>query len=136
MPTFAVDWDGTCVEQKWPAQGKWLPGAVEALQTFDRLGTVIIHSVRIAPVKPFTENKGIPKPGEERPIHPHRVRKEINYIQRMLDKAGLGHMEIWQRPYKPPAAIYIDDRALRFEGDWEKTVDDALRLIQPQIGGK
>jgi len=131
MPTFAVDWDGTCVESKYPEEGDWLPGALETLYTLDRLGEVIIHSVRVAPVAPFTEG-AIPKPGEETPI-PEQAEREYNYIRRMLDVAGLAHVEIWQRPYKPPAMVYIDDRAIRFEGDWNATLDEVLEKIQPVL---
>lgn len=125
MPTFAVDWDGTCVEQVYPEEGDWLPGAVEALRVLDRHGTVVIHSVRVAPVAPFTSTNGIPKPGEETPI-PEQSKQEVAYIQRMLDSVGLGHIEIWQRPYKPPAVCYIDDRAIKFDGDWNTALDQAL----------
>jgi len=132
VPTFAVDWDGTCVALKYPEEGDWLPGAVAALYTLDRLGTVIIHSVRIAPVAPFSETGGIPAPGEEVPI-PEQAAREVAYIRRMLEEVGLGHVEIWQRPYKPPAMVYIDDKAVRFEGDWRTTIDEVLEKIQPAL---
>jgi len=131
VPTFAVDWDGTCVANKYPEQGEWLPGAVEALYILDQLGTIIIHSVRVAPVKPFTEGRAIPAPGDEEPFTDGQPEREVAYIREMLDEVGLGHVEIWRRPYKPPAAIYIDDRAIRYTGDWDKTIVDVLDVLAP-----
>jgi hypothetical protein len=128
MPIIAVDWDGTCVEDVYPECGEWLPGAVKALRAFDSIGTVIIHSVRVAPVAPFKDGK-VPLPGEEVPI-PDQAESEYQYIRSMLDKVGLGHIEIWRRPYKPPADIYIDDRALCFEGDWEDTLREVFWLMR------
>ena len=26
--------------------------------------------------------------------------------------------------FKPPALVYVDDRAVRFRGDWEQTIDE------------
>lgn len=129
--TFVIDWDGTCVENKYPEQGDWLPGAVNALHLFDRLGTAIIFSVRIAPVKPFTEGKAIPHPGTETPFDDGQPEREIAYIQRKLDEANLGHLEIWQRSYKPPAFVYIDDRAVHFDGDWHKTIETVMERMAP-----
>jgi hypothetical protein len=31
--------------------------------------------------------------------------------------------------YKPAAALYIDDKGYRFEGDWEKTYNDVQKLL-------
>jgi predicted phosphatase len=74
----------------------------------------------------------MPKPGEETPI-PEQAKREYAYIRRMLDEVGLEHVEIWQRPYKPPAIVYIDDKAIRFEGDWRATMDMVLEKIQPVL---
>lgn len=127
MPTFAVDWDGTLVENVYPEQGDWLPGAKDALYLFDRLGTVIVHSVRIAPVMPAP---GQPF-GEMAEFVDYDPSAEVAYIQRMLDEAGLGHIEIWQRPFKPPATFYIDDKAIRFDGDWPTTIEAVMNKLTP-----
>ena len=37
-PTIVIDWDGTLVEEVYPAQGWWLPGAVDALWAFVKAG--------------------------------------------------------------------------------------------------
>ena len=49
----------------------------------------------------------------------------------MLVAEGLGHIEIWQRGYKPPATVYIDNKGVNFDGDWDATLDRVLDLIAP-----
>lgn len=123
--TFVVDWDGTCVENTYPDQGDWQEGARDALYLLDRLGTVIIYSVRIAPVKPFLRGI-VPPAGSEEPFEDNQPEREYAYIRSMLDQAGLGHVEIWQRAYKPPAFVYIDDRAVHHTGSWKDTIEEVL----------
>lgn len=128
MPTFAVDWDGTVVENVYPDRGDWLPGAERALKVLDSLGTVIIHSVRVAPIMPAPGQAfgGVVEFVEFDPTD------EVNYIQGMLDEIGLGHIEIWTRPFKPPASVYIDDKAVRFL-NWEQTIEDTLNILNKPL---
>lgn len=108
MYTFAVDWDGTLVENAWPLMGEWLPGAVHALKALDALGKVVIHSCRVAPWEFDSE-------GQWRIWRdPKDTANSIAEVQEMLAAVGLGHIEIWTRDFKPPALVYIDDRAVRF----------------------
>jgi Domain of unknown function (DUF6378) len=109
---FAVDWDGTCVEDVWPGMGDWLPGAVEALRELDSIGEVVIHTVRVAPLSYM----------EAGWRHHKETREAIQEIEKMLEAEGLGHIEVWTRPYKPPAVVYIDDKAMTFRGNWPETV--------------
>lgn len=123
-PIIAVDWDGTCVEQVWPKQGKWLPGAVRALERLTLDYTVYIWSTRIVGVSYYDWSK---------PLQAETVNKEIAYIRRMLDKAGLDEVEVFvsypgDRPGKLSAVAYIDDKAVRFEGNWPKTLRQLKRL--------
>lgn len=114
-PRVSVDWDGVCVKNDWPNRPTaWLPGAKRALRALDELGyEIVIFSCRVAPVQYGTDDV---------PRDPEETAAEIRYIQRMLDRAGLGHVEIWTRPYKPPAVAYIDDRAVAFTGSWRETL--------------
>lgn len=105
--TFAVDWDGTCVTDSWPAMGEWNHGAIEALHAMTELGHVVIHTCRIAPMEVY--NQSIPR-------DPALVQQEINGIRAMLDAQGLHTVEVWTKPYKPPAVEYIDNRARRYAG--------------------
>ena len=122
-PRVAIDWDGTLVPSAWPEQPReWLPGAKRALKALDDLDyEIVIYSCRIAPFAfpsaPSSEDDVLRDPEE--------TAREIRYIQSMLDSIGLGHVEIWTRAYKPPAILYIDDRAHQFDGDWRK----ALRAV-------
>lgn len=129
MLTFCVDWDGTCVENVYPEQGDWLPGAVEALYWMHARGTVIIQSVRTAPVMPAP---GQPF-GAVVDFVEYDATEEVAYIRKMLDNVGLTDVEIWLRPYKPPATFYIDDKGIRFEGEWYSTLaqmEGLLRLAE------
>ena len=74
-----------------------------------------------------------------------RGHKLIIYSSRAFSRLGHSHqrdaMKSWLRihkiPYdkiategKPPAHVYLDDRALRFIGDWEQTFIDLLELAE------
>ncbi len=126
--TFAVDWDGTCVEAVWPEMGEWLPGAVLGLKALDRLGNVVIHSARVAPFEYHP-------PGREIVWRDETVTaNEVLAIKSMLAEIGLGHIEVWTRPYKPPALVYIDDRAIPFRGDWNRVLISTVRAIEAWEG--
>ena len=88
-----------------------------ALYRLAELGTVVIHSCRVAPFE-FHE------PGREIVWRDEgATAQEILAIRDILDSVGLGQIEVWTRPYKPPALVYIDDRGYRFDGDWGKAVE-------------
>lgn len=121
---IAVDWDGTCVKNVWPKQGDWLPGAKKALKELLKTYQVYIWSVRIVGVSYQDWNVTIPRP---------QVLGEISYIRRMLDEAGLEEVKIFEsypgmHPGKISAVAYIDDKALRFEGNWPRTLRQLKRI--------
>lgn len=94
------------MEEKWPGMGDWLPGAVDALRELSRIGQVRIHTCRIAPVEP---DEYTPRPA-------HLVKAEIDGIRKMLDEQGLHAVEIHDKPWKPPASEYIDNKGRRYSG--------------------
>lgn len=49
---------------------------------------------------------------------------ETPFIERYLDKHGIPYSTVTTR--KPSAHVYVDDRAIRFDGDWEKTLREIL----------
>jgi hypothetical protein len=119
---ICVDWDGTLVEDdQWPEQGMWLPGAVHALKKLSTLADeVVIFSCRTANVD------------TDEISHRDNV-DQINSINTMLFIADIPcNVLIWEKPHKPPANLYIDNRGLRFNGDWETTlvaVEGALEVV-------
>lgn len=112
-PVIAVDWDGTCVEHVYPKQGDWLEGAPEALRVLTRKFKVYIWTSRIAPVT--FENWDVQ-------LSEDVIKKEYDYIRKMLDDANLKSVGIWDNPFKLPAMAYVDDRAIRYSGNWAETL--------------
>lgn len=118
-PTISVDWDGTLVPSRWPERPlEWLPGALDALWTLQTFARVVIHTCRIAPVDP----------SEQVTFSPEKVAIEVNYIRGMLDEAGLTMVEIHQKPWKPSAVAYVDDRGVHYSGR-----KDAWKHLVPKL---
>lgn len=108
-----VDWDGVCVPSEWPGHPGLFPGTKEALRAFLDAGLeVVICSTRLAP-RAVDEVTSLPRRDKDR---------EYRYIRRTLDEAGLEEVGIWRRPWKPGALFYVDDKAIRFDGDWNTVV--------------
>lgn len=99
-PTFAVDLDGTILAYDgWKGidvLGDPLPGAKEFLQTLRAIGQVMIYTTRCCMVvnKPLTPDILVEK------------------VRIHLDKHELPYDTIYSGQGKPPATIYIDDRAI------------------------
>ncbi|GIV03992.1 MAG: hypothetical protein KatS3mg015_2822 [Fimbriimonadales bacterium] len=131
---FCIDWDDTLVEDRWPDQGDWLPGAVEALHELNRHGDIIIYSCRVSRWQ-FPSRRS---QEEDVPRDPEDVARDVERMSKMLQSIGMGHVEIWQRDYKPPASVYIDNRAVNFNGDWEDTLRRVYDLVSRCIltGGR
>lgn len=107
---LAVDWDGTCIEELWPAtDGAWLEGTIKALRTLYKHYEIVIHTLRVAPV---FQDEVTPNPD---------VEMQAQAIRDRLEEIGLHGIEVWQRPYKPPCFRFIDDRA-GFDGNWRRVV--------------
>ena len=126
--TVCLDWDGTCVENKWPDMGDWMPGAVEAIERLHHSGLkLIVFSARLSPINPFL--------GTDRP--PIEVMVETDRVRGMLDEAGLYYVDIWTSAGKPGAFVYVDDRAERYHGrpgSWAKLAEKIILRAGQDIG--
>lgn len=119
---FCIDWDGTCVTDAWPAMGQWNPGAIEALRSLSKWGEVVIFTCRVAP---YQLDERTPR----NPIF------DITGIREMLNKEGLHDVRLWDKAYKPSALVYVDNRAVRFNGrpnSWKKLVPKLIALSKKE----
>lgn len=116
-----VDFDGVIAElsEDIAQFGRAIPGAAEAIREIRRWGyRVIIHTAR-----PAT------------PEHALRLGAWLVDHDILFDEINLNSECEWPTA-KPLADLYIDDRALHFEGDWPATVRAARqRLLQPTTTG-
>ena len=103
---IAVDWDGTCVHAFWAGErkGTWQDGAIEALHLLSYGYEVVIWTDRANHAEAWR--------GDMPPA--------CREIRTMLDEAGLTGIRIWTQPGKPPAYRFIDNRAIRYRGNWEE----------------
>jgi hydroxymethylpyrimidine pyrophosphatase-like HAD family hydrolase len=108
MKTICVDIDGTLVHyEKWQGDnhfGKLVPGAAEAMKKLKEKDWFII-------------------------IYTTRGNKEA--VRKFLNENNIVYDSINENPYQPDNAIggklladvYIDDRAITFDGNWQLIVD-------------
>ena len=110
MKRIAVDFDGTLVEERWPELGDWLPGAVDALKKLAlAYDEVVIFSCRLARM-------------DTDEFTPRNNMDQIIAMNDMLEQANIPkNVILWTKDYKPAAEFYVDDKAVRFNGDWDVT---------------
>jgi hypothetical protein len=113
-----VDLDGTLVQGRWPGLGEWIPGAREALRAFLDAG----YRVRVFSCRLHSKNldETTPRDGVDHLYEQMRVRK-------LLTDAGFPEVEIVFED-KPAAVLYLDDKGLRFDGSWKRTLRQVKRL--------
>jgi hypothetical protein len=104
-PAIAIDFDGTIADYTGGYQGpgifgELLPGAREALVRLAERFDIIVHTAR----------------GPD----------EHDRIQEYLEGHGIPIAEVTH--LKRPAALYIDDRGLRFSS-WKDTLEEAERIL-------
>lgn len=119
---IALDYDGTIVASAWPAHGKPEPGAAAAIKRLMQQYEVVIFTTRIAS---RDVDEQTPRSGVE-------IAKEIRGIDRKLKQMGLPYLEVWQHPWKIGADLYVDDKALHYDGSWLTTESDIYRRLRDE----
>lgn len=99
---IAVDFDGTVVDHEFPRIGALKPGAREALMAFRKAGHKIIiwtcrHGQHEKDVRTFLNDHDIP----------------FDTINNPIMGADLGTRKVY-------ADLYIDDKGIRFEDNWDE----------------
>lgn len=115
---IALDYDGVCVSNAFPAHGVPETHAAAVIKRLTQQYEVVLFTSRIAPF----DMEGQPRPGKH-------VAHELRCIHNKLKQMGLGYLEIHQLPWKIGADAYVDDKAIRYTGNWlqtEKDIQEAL----------
>lgn len=90
-----LDWDGVLVDGR---SQEWLPGAQDAVRWLLRAkATVLVCTCRA------TWPEG------------------LEQVEAQLQEARLGRVTV--SAVKPHADFYVDDKAVRFTGDWAQTLE-------------
>ena len=104
--TIAVDFDGVIAEYDyWQGYGVFgapIPGVIEALECLEAEGWEIAVCT---------------------------AREEIDLIKEYLLGYGIPFAFVTNR--KSPAWVYIDDRCIQFDGNWDDTLLEKIRNFQP-----
>lgn len=121
--SVAVDFDGVIhgYRQGWRDGSIYdepYQGAAPALQTLLDAGyEVVIYTTR----------------ADEREVDGVRQPSQIEEVRAYLERHGIPYTRIHQGVGKPLCKLFIDDNALRFEGDWEATTAQALEILSRSI---
>lgn len=111
-PIVAIDFDNTLVELLDSGHYILKPGAAEAIQALKNKGcTIVIHTCRI----------GIAKGAGN-------IKEVVDNIQSILDQFDIP-FDMIHMGTKVVADAYIDDRAVAFTGDWDRTRIETEKLI-------
>lgn len=111
--TIAVDFDGVIHQysrgwQDGTIYDPPMPGAIEALERLHRRYRVVILTTRVNPDMPG---------GNE------QLKRVIDWLEEQGFEEGVHFDEVTHA--KPPAVVYIDDRALHFTS-WDQTLDELV----------
>lgn len=118
-PLVAVDLDGTLIEARhWPKLGPLKPGAVKYVKMLLRDNDVVVFTARINQ----RDLNGVLR-------EQHEVDNEIFGIRMLLDISGLEDVSIHTTKGKPSALVFIDDRAVEFDGSWRRAYHKTISKL-------
>ena len=109
-PKIVIDFDGTIVDDMFPDIGDPKDGVIEALNKLKEAGfKITIHSCRTG-----SYFKGLLPDNQS-----ENITKFMEYHKIPFD-------QIWI-PDKPIAAAYIDDKAIKYENNWDEIANNLTR---------
>jgi adenylylsulfate kinase len=116
-PNVAIDFDGTIVKElKYPEMGAPEPGAIKAIKALKALGyRILIHTCRL---NGWKEDPG----AQAAAVANHLTEHGVPYDELVLPGAG-----------KPFAEYYVDNKGLRYNGDWDEVVEFITENDQRQM---
>lgn len=117
--TIAVDFDGVLhgYGRGWQDGTIYdapVAGAAEAMRRLMDMGyETVVYTTRALP---RTVN------GEQQPC-------QAEAVEAYLREHGIPFTRVHREPGKPLCKLFIDDNALRFEGDWNAAVGQAVEIL-------
>lgn len=114
QPVIAVDFDGTCCDHEFPGIGKPKANLKAALTLFRTLGyKILIYTCRTCHWH-YDVFGGDPK-------QPTLEREKVKEMIAWLGEHQIPYDEVDDGSRgKPLAAVYIDDKGMRFEDNWQE----------------
>ncbi len=113
-PVLAIDFDGTIADDSnFPVIGEMKKGAREAIEKLSEKYEIVINSCRTS------------KKFRSKPDYQKRVSEMIEWLKEhkvKYDRINMGDEG------KIVAKVYIDNRAIRFEDNWNKILKQCLNL--------